>query len=96
MKSKTLLAALLMTALATWAFGASDVDSDTTKRYAWGENIGWCDLYADGTNGVEVQPGQGALSGYIWCENVGWLHLGDGSPDTPPSYSNASATDFGS
>jgi hypothetical protein len=35
------------------------------------------------------------MSGYAWCENGGWLYWGDGTPDTPPYYSNASATDYG-
>jgi len=71
----------------------SNVDPAENTRYGWAENAGWADAYADGTNGVEVTPF--ILSGYIWQENVGWICLGDGTPDTPPQYSNASATDYG-
>jgi hypothetical protein len=46
-----------------------------TEKHAWGENIGWCDFHADGTNGVVVTADY--LSGYAWLENVGWLFLGD-------------------
>jgi len=88
---KTALGTLLMMAVCPSVFAASTIDP--SARYAWGENIGWCDFYADGTNGVVVTPT--ILSGYVWCENVGWICLGDGTPETPPRYSNASAGDFG-
>lgn len=55
----------------------------STDKYAWGENIGWCDFYADYTNGVVVTPRY--LSGYVWMENAGWLFLGDG-PDDDVAY----------
>ena len=89
--SAALVTFLTLVLAAAGAFGASNIDP--SAKYAWGENIGWCNFYADGTNGVEVTSD--VLSGYVWCENVGWINLGDGTPDTPPHYSNASAADFG-
>jgi len=72
------------------AHALSSVDASTP--YAWGQNIGWCNTYAD-DSGLAMTPA--ILSGYLWCQNVGWLNLGDGSPDTPPHYSNTTASDFG-
>jgi hypothetical protein len=67
---------------------------DTNGAYAYGANIGWCNAYADGTNGAVV--GQFYCSGYIWSANVGWIALSDGNPPTNGwFYYNDSATDWG-
>jgi hypothetical protein len=84
-------AALLVMVAATPAFAASNISS--TDKYAWGQNAGWQNAYADGTNGVVVTPD--LLAGCIWCENVGWICVGGGTPVTPPHYSNTSAADYG-
>lgn len=68
-------------------------DVDPAYPYAWSENLGWVNGEANGADGLELL--QTVMSGYAWCENSGWLHWGDGTPDTPPFYSNASATDYG-
>ena len=68
-------------------------DVDPAYPYAWSENLGWVNGEADGTDGLELLST--VISGYAWCENAGWLYWGDGTPDTPPFYSNASATDYG-
>ena len=67
---------------AAWAFlialplcaAHGDSNIDPEAPYAWGENVGWFNAVADGTNGVTVTPA--ILSGYIWGENVGWIFLG--------------------
>jgi hypothetical protein len=83
--SQTSLIALVIICnalLITGASGQSNIDS--ANKFAWGENIGWCDFYADGTNGVVVSDHY--LSGFVWMENVGWLFLGDGSPNGGSQY----------
>jgi len=84
---------LVLACLLLAGVGAADSNVAPSAPYAWAENAGWANAYADATHGVEVTPA--ILSGYIWCENVGWICLGDGTPETPPHYSNASATDCG-
>ncbi len=73
-----ILAALL---LAGSGFAESNIDPD--KAFAWGENIGWINLYADGDNGVVVTDTY--LSGFAWGENVGWIWFG-GVPDDGAVY----------
>ena len=82
---------ILLVALAPQTLTAASVDP--TDKYAWGGNVGWCNAHAGGAYGVVVA--ENVLSGYLWCENIGWVSLGDGTPATPPHYSNASASDYG-
>ncbi len=67
-----MIAALLLATIVPALHPQSNIDA--TKPYAWGENIGWCDFYVDGTNGVVITADY--LRGYVWLENVGWLYLG--------------------
>lgn len=83
--------AVVLTAVCGLAFAESNVDAGAA--HGWAENAGWFDAYGNGTDGVRVSGR--ILSGFAWFENVGWLNFGDGSPLTPPSYSNGSADDFG-
>jgi len=68
------------------------------KKYAWGENVGWVNLYP--TDG-KVYVATDCLKGYAWLENVGWVNFGDGTPgaasdcDSGVHYANDSASDFG-
>ena len=78
-RTKTVGLLVIASVVVTGAYGASDVDTSTP--YVWGQNIGWCNAYAD-DNGLAMTPD--VLSGYVWCQNIGWINLGDGSPETPP------------
>jgi hypothetical protein len=67
---------------------------DTNNAYAYGANFGWCNAFADGTNGAVI--GQFYCTGYIYSANVGWIALSDGNPPTNGwFYYNDSATDWG-
>lgn len=79
MKRKTgmPLAWIAWVAFAIAASGAlAQSNISPTEQYAWGENVGWCNFYADGGNGVVVAANH--LRGYAWMENAGWLSLGAG------------------
>ncbi len=65
---------------------------DTTNRYAYGANIGWCDWRPNPADGVSIDPF--LCRGYIFSANVGWIHLGNGTPPTG-KYSNTSGSDYG-
>ena len=93
MMRMVILCSAVLLACAGVCVGESNVDPAADARYAWSENAGWCDAYANGTHGVAVTPA--ILSGYVWCENVGWLNLGDGAPDGGGQYSNTTAADCG-
>jgi hypothetical protein len=41
--------------------------------YAWGENIGWINFAATGSN---VNITDTALTGYVWSYTYGWINLG--------------------
>ena len=88
--TKRIMTIAALAALVGIAAAAPNVDPDSA--FVWGENVGWLNAYAGG-HGVVASPH--ILSGYMWGENVGWLNLGDGTPDTPPHYSNTSADDCG-
>ena len=86
---KPLAIATLVLALGGTAAAQSNIDP--ANSYAWGENIGWVNLYPSATNGVVVTGDY--LSGYAWGENVGWIFFGDG-PDDGIAYTNT-GTDHG-
>lgn len=44
-----------------------------STAYAWGENLGWLNFLADGSN---IQVTDTALTGYVWSDNYGWINLG--------------------
>jgi hypothetical protein len=91
------LSAAILAALATPAFGQTNVDP--INKYSWSENCGWMDWRDDGTpmdhRGAFFRPR--FLSGFIWCENTGWINLGDGTPGGPggASYLNVNGADSG-
>jgi hypothetical protein len=91
MRYRLLIGTLLLTSLASATLAQSNVDPGAS--FAWAENIGWCNFFADGTNGVAMTAD--LLHGYVWSENEGWIHLGDGTPEEGSHYSNESATDYG-
>ncbi|MCR4325596.1 MAG: hypothetical protein NUV59_02205 [Patescibacteria group bacterium] len=45
---------------------------DTTLKYAWGENTGWINFAAPGS---DVTVTDAALTGDIWNDNYGWINL---------------------
>ena len=76
---------------AVWRAGA-DSTVDPLHSDAYGGNVGWCNLQADGTNGAVI--GQYYCTGYVWSANCGWISLGHG-PTNGWQYSNANGTDWG-
>jgi len=81
-------AALLLCSLA-----AAQSTINPTNAHAYGANVGWINLYADGANGVRV--GEFFLSGKAWGANLGWINFGSGAPANGFTYTNASAADGG-
>lgn len=51
------------------SFVGASTTIDTNNAYAYGANIGWCNAFADGTNGAVI--GQFYCTGYIYSANVG-------------------------
>lgn len=45
---------------------------DATYHYAWSENLGWINFYAQGGN---VTVSDEKISGYAWSEGTGWINL---------------------
>ena len=70
----------------------ADSNVADTKKFVWGENIGWINWRdANGsTQGAEVYR-TSHLAGFIWSENCGWINLGDGNAP----YANTDGTNFG-
>ena len=66
---------------------------NSANRLAYGANVAWMDLRADGVNGVAV--GEYVCSGFIYASNIGWMNLGGGNPANGVRYQNNSASDFG-
>ena len=72
---------------------ADDTGIDPTKKYAWGENVGWAN--AAPTNNdmtVHFDGDSGWLSGYAWGENIGWIKIGT---DVGGPYTNTTASNWG-
>ena len=91
MKALTLTMVVLFVSMAS---APASTTIDTNNAYAYGANIGWCNAYADGTNGAVI--GQFYCSGYIWSANVGWICLGyPGGPVNGYSYFNLATNDRG-
>ncbi|MBX3385819.1 MAG: hypothetical protein KF768_04555 [Phycisphaeraceae bacterium] len=87
------VAAMSLAVLSSAVAGQSNVQP--ANKFAWGENIGFinCRDADSGAQGVVVRHFR--LSGFAWSENCGWINFGDGSPATPPHYSNATGADHG-
>jgi len=83
------MAALLLLLAGGTAIGQSNIDPD--YALAWGENIGWINLYPSEQYGVVVTDNH--LSGWAWGENVGWIWFGN-EPDNGTAYTN-DGTDHG-
>lgn len=85
------LACVLILLPSAWLHAATTINP--ANPYAYGANLGWVNVYADGANGAVI--GEFACSGYIYAANVGWIHLGGGTPVNSVQYQNNSATDYG-
>lgn len=86
MKFKTVIQFISISAFAL-VFNPAPADSniDPAKSYAWGENIGWVNLYPSAEFGVTVSDTY--LSGYAWSENAGWINFGS-IPSNGTAYTN--------
>lgn len=86
MRMKKMSAAAIVVLLLPIGAATAESNIDPASAFAWGESIGWVNLYADGTNGVVVT--QDYLHGFAWSESVGWIWFG-GIPDDAVQYSQA-------
>lgn len=66
-----IVATFLLLSSATVAF-ASTGTIDVTNHYAWNDNGGWVNWYANGGNVVVTDT---TLTGYIWSADFGWINL---------------------
>ena len=80
---------------AALAWGESDVSA--SRKYAWGENIGFMNWRDAGAPAASAGARLHAtfLSGFVWGENIGWINLGDGTPSNGVAYANGTGADFG-
>lgn len=92
LRKLSLLARLLLAVCALPLGAAAGTTIDHLNAYAYGQNIGWLNGYADGTNGAVM--GQWYCTGYLYSPNFGWICLGNG-PTNGYAYSNASTNDWG-
>lgn len=60
-----------------------------SRRYAWGENVGWVNFNSYGGGATVSDTG---VIGYLWLENIGWVHL---DYDDTPGAVNDSSTNWG-
>ncbi|MBX3316487.1 MAG: hypothetical protein KF902_06445 [Phycisphaeraceae bacterium] len=90
---RSLAGALVVAACSSSALAQDKIDG--TRKWSWGENIGWMNWRDAGVHGVRVHDG--FLSGRIWSENVGWISLGNGTPAAAggASYGNTDGSDYG-
>jgi hypothetical protein len=79
----TLIAAFLCLVFGATAVLASTGTIDATNHYAWDDNGGYVNWYANGGN---VTVSDTALTGYIWSAGFGWINL---SPDLGGVTNNA-------
>ena len=91
MLEKQWIAIILFTGIVTTQAANTGIDSE--EKYAWGENIGWCN--AGATNyGVQIHfdGTEGWLSGFIWGESVGWIKVGG---DAGGVYASTTSNNWG-
>jgi hypothetical protein len=75
------------------ASGIAQTNVEPLLPWGWSQNTGWLNFSGDLEHGVVATPHH--LAGHVWSPNVGWISLGDGTPESGDTYSNASASDFG-
>ncbi len=78
--------------LATATLVAAATTVNDVNRYAFGANIGWIDVRADGANGAVF--GASHCTGFLWSATCGWIGLGN-TPTNGWRYTNTSAADWG-
>ncbi len=99
MKTRSIIVCFAtLAALAASATGDSNVSP--TKKFSWGENIGWLNWRdANGTAPLGQQQGariyRTLATGFIWGENVGWINLGNLATSSGGSYANTTGLNFG-
>ena len=85
--------AAVMLLAGTLAVRADNTGTDSSNKYAWGENVGWAN--AGPTNDevtVHFDENTGWLSGHAWGGNIGWIVMGSagGGP-----YANTTSNNWG-
>ncbi len=65
-----------MLCIVPWVSFASStdgiIDSDSAHHYAWSENYGWFNFFA---NQGDIHVTDSVLTGNIWNTNIGWINL---------------------
>jgi hypothetical protein len=91
----TSLVAALAASLAAPALAQSDIDA--SRKWSWGENVGYMNWRDAGAGAQGVRLTETFLAGYIWGENIGWVTVGDGTPTGSGGtlYTNTTGSDTG-
>src|SRR5580765_2251648 len=95
MKPASLASVVTVLMMAGILAAQSNIDNTVPDKFGWGENVGWTNWRDANSAADGVNVGSFVMRGFIWGENIGWINVGDGTPTSPPYYSNANGTDFG-
>jgi hypothetical protein len=82
----------------TSAAFADPSNINPSRKFCWGENIGYLNWRDAGSPPASqgARVGLRILSGFVWAENAGWINLGDGTPNSAAGqYGNADGSDCG-
>ena len=77
--SRALVVAALIGAVTSVVSADNTDQTNTGRKYAWGENVGWItarptgEAYGPGGSGMQVSDTD--VTGYLWGENIGWINL---------------------
>lgn len=72
-----------------------------TRKFAWGENIGWTNWRDANPDAPTLDERQGAriyrtiMGGFVWGENVGWINLGNPAHAVGGAYANTTGLNHG-
>lgn len=94
-------AACVVSALLLASAAGAETTISPTKKFAWGENIGWTNWRDANVNAATLDERQGArfyrtvMSGFVWGENIGWINLGNPANAVGGSYANTTGLNHG-
>ncbi len=99
---KTANAACLIAAgLILASVAGAETTISPSKKYAWGENIGWTNWRDANVADPNLDNRQGArfyrtiMGGFVWGENIGWINLGNPANAVGGSYANTTGLNHG-
>ncbi|MFM9958437.1 MAG: GC-type dockerin domain-anchored protein [Phycisphaerales bacterium] len=94
-------ACLIISGLLLASVAAAETTISPTRKFAWGENIGWTNWRDANVNAATLDERQGAriyrtiMGGFVWGENVGWINLGNPANAVSGSYANTTGLNHG-